>query len=232
MEKEMKYHEMTKDEIRAAFKKLYFSQPKANWDALKVGDIIMYDFRGWTITKIPPKRGWVIGKSFLSGEEEKLPRSRYDNSNLLITDQTTVDTLKTIHREELEKAKNKGIAIAPRIQYDYPDLFTPFPSYWTDKQRQHAQDLWSRMNEMRHFLDNQHGERKWIVQKVDDFIAQNEQYIRDWEAYIVDVKAGKGIKKPEVIPDIVARTENNIKETQDEIEILRHLRNHAQKVAA
>ena len=46
-----------------------------------------------------------------------------------------------------------GIGISPLVQYDYPELFTPYPESWDEKQREKAQDVWARINEMRAFHD-------------------------------------------------------------------------------
>ena len=49
------------------------------------------------------------------------------------------------------------------------------------------------------------------------------------EYYRAEVEAGVGIKKPEAIPEIVARVDTTISELKDEIEILSHLRKHLEK---
>ena len=34
-----------------------------------------------------------------------------------------------------------GTSISPHVQYDYPELFTPYPESWDEKRREKAQDL-------------------------------------------------------------------------------------------
>ena len=96
-----------------------------------------------------------------------------------------------------------GIGISLIVQYDYPEIFTPFPESWDQKRRDKAHDLWLRINEMRAFYDH-NDPPGWQFGKVADLIAQAKEGISSWEAYRTDVKAGVGIKKPEAIPRIVA----------------------------
>ena len=44
-----------------------------------------------------------------------------------------------------------GITISLIVQYDYPEIFTPYPGSWDEKRREKAHDLWRRINEMRAF---------------------------------------------------------------------------------
>ena len=48
-----------------------------------------------------------------------------------------------------------GITISLEVQYDYPELFTPYPASWDEKWREKAHELWRRINEMRAFNDRQ-----------------------------------------------------------------------------
>ena len=147
------FHEMTKRELGEHLRSLYFAQPKANWDALAVGSIILNKCCGWQITRIPPKRGFVMATNVVTGEVEKLLRSQYATSDLLVTDEATLAVLRTSHQEEIRKAMAAGIGISPLVQYDYPDLFTPYPESWNEKRREKAEDVWARINEMRAFHD-------------------------------------------------------------------------------
>jgi len=222
------FHEMTKSESVDHLRALYFAQPKADWDTLTVGNIIVSKGQAWRIAHIPPKRGFVLAANVMTGEAEKLLRSKFDNGDLLVTDEATLATLRTVHQEEIEKAIAKGISIAPLVQYDYPALFTPFPASWDDKRRQKAVELWRRINEMRAFNDRQQG-RGWQFGKVDDLREHAERDIASWEAYRAEVAAGVKIKKPEAIPRIVSNVDNTISELKDEIDILGHLRKHLEK---
>jgi hypothetical protein len=222
------FYEMTKSEIVDHLRALYNAQPKADWNTLAVGNIIVSKGRGWRITHIPPKRGFVIGTNVMTGEAEKLLRSQYATADLLVTDEATLATLRTVHQEEIEKAIAKGITISLAVQYDYPELFTPFPASWDEKRREKALGIWRRIHEMRAFNDHQQG-TGWQFGKVDDWKDCTAKEIVHLEHYRSDVEAGVGIKKPEVIPEIVARLNDSIRESKDEIEILNHLRKHLEK---
>ncbi len=164
----------------------------------------------------------------LSGQIEKLLRSQYDNDDLRLTDEPTLALLRTTHKEEIEKAMAAGISISLIVQYDYPEIFTPFPASWDQKRRDKAHDLWLRINEMRAFHDHI-DPPGWQFGKVADLIAQAKEGISSWEAYRADVQAGVGIKKPEAIPRIVASVNETISELRERIEILGHLRRHLEK---
>ena len=152
-------------------------------------------------------------------------RSQYDNDDLRLTDEPTLALLRTTHQAEIEKAMAAGIGISLIVQYDYPEIFTPFPESWDQKRRDKAHDLWLRINEMRAFHDHI-DPPGWQFGKVADLIAQAKEGISSWEAYRADVKAGVGIKKPEAIPRIVASVNETISELHERIEILGHLRKH------
>lgn len=221
------FYEMTKSEIVDHLRSLYYAQPKADWDTLAVGNIIVSKGRGWRITHIPPKRGFVMGTNVISGAIEKLLRSHYATPDLLVTDEATLATLRTVHQEEIEKAMAAGITIGLKVQYDYPALFTPFPASWDEKRREKAHDLWRRINEMRAFNDRQGP--GWQFPHVDGLKADTERDIVRWEEYRADCEAGVGIKKPEAIPRLVASTNESIAELRERIEILHHLRKHLEK---
>ena len=78
-----------------------------------------------------------------TGEVEKLLRSQYATPDLLVTDEATLAVLRTSHQEEIRKAMAAGIGISPHVQYDYPELFTPYPESWDEKRREKAQDIWA-----------------------------------------------------------------------------------------
>ena len=130
------FHKMTKSEFVDRLRTLYYAQPKADWDTLAVGNIIVSKGRGWRITHIPPKRGFVLATNVMTGDAEKLLRSKFDNNDLLVTDEATLTLLRTNHQEEIEKAIAKGISISLAVQYDYPELFTPFPASWDEKRQE------------------------------------------------------------------------------------------------
>jgi len=148
-------HEMTKGEAVERLRSLYHAQPKADWDSLAVGNIILHKGYGWRIQHVPPKRGFVMATDVMTGETVKLLRSRYDSPELLVTDEATLVILRTSHQEGIEKAIAAGKRISSLVQYDYPELFTPYPSAWDEKRREKAQDIWGRINEMRAFHDRQ-----------------------------------------------------------------------------
>ena len=106
------FHEMTKQEAVERLRALYYSQPKADWDTLAVGNVILHKGNGWRITHIPPKRGFVMAANLMTGAVEKLLRSRYDTPELLVTDEATLAVLRTSHEEEIEKAVAAGLSIS------------------------------------------------------------------------------------------------------------------------
>ena len=163
----------------------------------------------------------------MTGDAEKLLRSKYNSDDLHVTDEATLAILRTVHKEEIEKAVAKGIVISPLVQYDYPELFTPFPSDWDEKRRERAHELWRRINEMRYFNDRQGP--GWQFPKVDTLKADAERDISHWEKYRSEVEVGVGIKKPEAIPGIVASVDTNISELRERIELLAHLRKHLEQ---
>ena len=223
-----RFHKMTKSEFVNHLRTLYYAQPKADWDTLAVGNIIVSKGRGWRITHIPPKRGFLMATNVMTGEAEKLLRSKIDNNDLLVTDEATLTLLRTNHQEEIEKAIAKGISISLKVQYDYPELFTQFPGSWDEKRRETTLNIWRRVNEMRAFNDLREPPG-WQLRKVDDWKHHTEKEIVCMEHYRSEVEAGVGIKKPEAIPEIVARVNETIRELKDEIEILSHLRKHIEK---
>ena len=72
-----------------------------------------------------------------------------------MTDEATLAVLRTSHQEEIKTALAAGKSISLHVQYDYPELFTPYPESWDEKRREKAQDTSARINEMRAFYDNQ-----------------------------------------------------------------------------
>jgi hypothetical protein len=222
------FHEMTKREAVECLRSLYYAQPKADWDALTVGSVIMEKGRGWRVTHVPPKRGFVMATNVMTGETEKLLRSQHATSELLVSDEATLAVLRTSHEEEVRKAMAAGIAISPEVQYDYPELFTPYPSSWDEKRREKAGDLWRRINEMRAFNDRMEPPG-WQLRKVDRMVAETRKEIARWRKYRAEVEAGVGIKKPEAIPSIVASVDETLHRLKEETATLRHLRKHLAK---
>ncbi len=218
-------HEMTEPELVQHLRSLYHSQPKADWDALAVGNILLHKGRGWRITHIPPKRGFVIATNVMTGNAEKLLRSQYATADLLVTDEATVAELRTVHVDEIRKAMAAGITISPLVQYDYPELFTPFPAAWDEKRREKAGDPWRRINEMRAFNDHSEGPG-WQLRKVAYMRREAKKDIARWEEYRADVEAGVGIKKQDAIPSIVSGVNQTISDLKEQIKILGHLRKH------
>ena len=222
------YHEMTKSEAIEHLRSLYHAQPKADWEKLAVGNIILHKGYGWRIQHVPPKRGFIMAENVLTGEVEKLLRSRYDSRDLLVTDEATLAVLRTSHEEEIKKAMAAGKSISPQVQYDYPEIFTPYPKSWDEKRREKAGDLWARLNEMRAFNDRQEPPG-WQLRRVDRMVAENRKEITRWRKYRAEVEAGVGIKKPEAIPSIVASVDETLRELKEETATLRHLRKHLGK---
>jgi hypothetical protein len=159
---------------------------------------------------------------------EKLLRSRYDSPELLVTDEATLALLRTPHEEEIKKAMAAGRSISPLVQYDYPELFTPYPESWDEKRREKAQEVWARINEMRAFNDRQ-DPPGWQLRRVDRMVAEARKEIVRWRKYRAEVEAGVEIKKPEAIPRIVASVDETLRELKEQIETLRHLRKHLEK---
>ena len=223
-----RFYEMTSGELGEHLRSVYLAQPKADWDALAVDNFILSRGRAWRITRVPPKRGFVLGTNVLSGIAEKLLRSHHDNDDLQLTDEPTLALLRTTHQEEIEKAMAAGIGISLIVQYDYPEVFTPYPASWDQKRQGEAHDLWLRINDMRAFHDHI-DPPGWQFSKVADLTAQAKEGISSWEAYRADVQAGVGIKKPEAIPRIVASVNETISDFRERIEILGHLRTHLER---
>ena len=221
-------HEMTKREAVERLHSLYHAQPKADWYSLAVGNVILHKGCGWRIVSVPPKRGFVMATNLMTGEAEKLLRSRYATSDLLVTDEATLAVLRVSHLEKIKTAMAAGISISPSVEYDYPELFTPFPKSWDEKRRERAHDTWLRINEMRAFHDRQ-DPPGWQFGMVDDLIAQAKKDIAGWATYRAECEAGVKITKPEAIPRIVAGVDGTIGELKERIAILRHLRKHLEK---
>jgi len=221
-------HDMTRAEVVRQLRSLYDAQPKADWDKLTVGNILLHKGRGWQITRIPPKRGFVMATNVMTGDTEKLLRSQYNSPDLLVSDEATLAMLRTSHEEEIKKAMAAGISIGPLVQYDYPEIFTPYPSSWDEEQREKAHDTWRRINEMRAF--NDHSEAPgWQLRKVAYMRREARRDIARWTEYRAEVEAGVGITKPEVIPRIVGDVDERISELKEQIKILNHLRKHLEK---
>jgi len=220
------FHEMTQAQLATELRTLYHAQPKADWSKLAVGNVLLHKYRGWRITRIPPKRGFVLGENLATGEVQKLLRSQYDSPELLVVENDeTVAKLRTVHREEIEKALAAGIPIAPLVKYDYPELFTPFPPEWDERLREKARGIWSRVNEMRTFRDRREPVG-WQFGEVDERVARAESEIAWQENYRVQCEAGVKIRKPEAIPGIVRHVDERIEELREEVAILLHLRRH------
>ena len=128
-----RFYKMTKSEIANILRTLYHAQPKADWNTLVVGNVLMSKGRAWRITRIPPKRAFIMATNVLTGEVEKLLRSKYNNNDLLVTDEVTLALLRTNHKDEIEKAMAAGKSIGLKVQYDYPAIFTPYPASWDEK---------------------------------------------------------------------------------------------------
>jgi len=224
------FHEMTRAQVAQELRALYDSQPRAEWDRLAVGNVLLHKYRGWRITRIPPKRGFVLAENLATGQVEKLLRSRYASDDLLVAESDeTVARLRTVHREEIEKALAAGIKISSLVQYDYPELFTPYPTKWDERLREKAKDTWMRINDLRAFHDR-NDPPGWQFGLVDRLIGRAQQDIVWQEAYRADCEAGVRITKPEAIPGIVRQVDETIRELRNEIAILLHLRKHLESV--
>jgi hypothetical protein len=222
------YHEMTKSEAVERLRALYHAQPKADWDAIAVGNVLLRKGRGWRVVRVPPKRGFVMATNVMTGEVEKLLRSQYATPDLLLTDEATLAVLRTSHEEEIRKATAAGAEIRPQVRYDYPEIFTPYPESWDEKRRERAGDLWRRINEMRAFNDRSEPPG-WQLRRVDGMIAEAGKDVARWRKYRAEVEAGVGIKKPEAIPRIVAGVDETIRDLKEQVKILRHLRKHLER---
>ena len=102
------FHKKTRKEVVDYLRAVYFAQPKADWDTLAVGNVILHKGYGWRIVHVPPKRGFVMATNVATGEVEKLLRSRYATPDLLVTDESTLAVLRASHREEIRKAMAAG----------------------------------------------------------------------------------------------------------------------------
>ena len=135
------FHKKMRKEVVDYLRALYFAQPKADWDTLAVGNFVLHKGYGSRIVHVPPKRGFVMATDVATGEAEKLLRSRYATPDLLVTDEGTLAVLRTSHREEIRKAMAAGTSISLHVQYDYPELFAPYPESWDEKRRKKARTL-------------------------------------------------------------------------------------------
>ena len=219
------FYDMTRAEAIGHLRSLYNAQPKADWTKLAVGNVIMQHGRAWRITHIPPERGFVTATNVMTGEDEKLLRSKYANSDLLLTDEKILARLQTDHAVEIGKAMAAGIIISPRVQYDYPEIFTTFPSDWDERRRRNAHDLWLRINDMRAFRDHADGPG-WQFQRVAEMLAQIEEDIASWKSDRAKLEAGVDIKKPEAIPGLLQSVDATLSDLREQIENLGHLRKH------
>ena len=222
------FHEMTKSEAVERLRSLYYAQPRAEWDLLAVGAVILHKGRGWRITHVPPQRGFVMATNVMTGMVEKLLRSRYATPDLLVTDEAMLALLRVSHQDEIKTAMAAGRSISPLVQYDYPELFTPYPESWDEKRRERVGDLWLRINEMRAFNDRSEPPG-WQLRRVDGMIAEAGKDVARWRKYRAEVEAGVGIKKPEAIPRIVAGVDETIRDLKEQVKILRHLRKHLER---
>jgi hypothetical protein len=219
---------MTKRQLGEHLRSLYHAQPKADWDSLVVGSVVLHKGRGWRIVRIPFKHGFVMATNVMTGEVEKLLRSKYDSKDLLVTDEATLAVLKTSHLEEIRKAMAAGTGISLEVQYDYPELFTPYPASWDEKRRERAQDTWRRINEMRAFRDSTEAPG-WQLRRVAYMRQDARKEIVRWEVYRAECEAGTKITKPEAIPQIVADVDDTIRDLKEQVEILAHLRKHLER---
>ena len=106
-----------------------------------MGNFILHKGYGWRIVHVPPKRGFVMATNVMTGEAEKLLRSRYATPDLLVTDEGTLAVLRTSHREEIKKAMAAGTSISLLVQYDYPEIFTAVSRIVGREAAREAQDL-------------------------------------------------------------------------------------------
>ena len=88
------FHDMTKGEAVEHLRSLYHAQPKADWDSLAVGNVLLEKGRGWRVVRVPPKRGFVMATDVMTGTVEKLLRSRHSTPDLLVTDEATLALLR------------------------------------------------------------------------------------------------------------------------------------------
>ena len=134
---------------------------------------------------VPPKRGFVMATNVMTGEVEKLLRSRYATPDLLVTDEATLAVLRPRTRRRSGRRWRRESGISPLVQYDYPELFTPYPESWDEKRREKAEDSGLRINEMRAFHDSQEPPG-WQFRKVDGMVAQ----AKDGDRPLEDVPCG------------------------------------------
>ena len=65
------FHQMTKREAVERLRALYNAQPKADWDTLAVGNVILHKGCGWRIVHIPPKRRFHHGDERDDGRSQR-----------------------------------------------------------------------------------------------------------------------------------------------------------------
>ena len=117
------FHEMTKGEAVELLRSLYYAQPKADWALLAVGNVILHKGRGWRVIHVPPQRGFVMATNVMTGETEKLLRSRYATPDLLVTDEAILALLRVSHQDEIKTALAAGIEHQPARPVRLPRHF-------------------------------------------------------------------------------------------------------------
>lgn len=195
---------------------LYHSCPKANWSKLRVGDIVMNNYIGFRVTRIPPKRGWVDAENIVSNEPIRLKKKECGGL-ILATDEFKSVAL-IDHEKSVKEAKSKGRKIPLKVQYDYLFLFTLPPSSWSYDTLKLVQEAFTNFNYQRNKENKLSNEIDVCIKKCKDSIRYFSRLKRS---------AAKGVDvNPAAIDNVVKNYESLIQEGKREVEIYKYIKSH------
>lgn len=216
----MQFHEMTARQFREYGQRLYAACPKVKWDALKVGDVLLDQYRPYEVEHIPPKRGYAVGRNILDGYEMKLPRKRYEANSYLATPELLA-IAKIKHKDAVADAVAAGLPIPGAVRYDYPELFSPMPEAWPENQRRDAKQEFESLRPS--YTDTN---EFWPALLVIDRIHACERHIESNQELLHAIKAGAAEVKPGYVECVTEKYEAQIGYDRARLEILAWLSKH------
>lgn len=191
---------LTEDAFRKICRDAYYACPQADWNTLKPGDMILTKRSGFIITRIPPKRGFVLAYNVLDTEQkpERFNRGEYGGKLQLATEAFTAIVKGKSHAEYLKDAIDAGIELDPWVKYDHLELFTPMPADWSESERTDVGFKFGRFNEWRSGSVRDYGPN-WPAVKIQVWIDKQREEIAEREAFrqsiidgtAKDIKPGK-----------------------------------------
>ena len=222
---------LPKDAFHKICRDAWYACPKVVWDSLKLGDMILTKNSGFIVTKIPPKRGFVIASNALDATQiERFNRKQYEANLLLATDEFKAIVKGKSHEEYLKDAIAAGIELDPWVKYDYLELFTPMPAEWSESERTDVGFKFGRMNEWRSGNVRDHGPN-WPIVKIQDWIASERNNIAEREAFrqsIIDGTA-KDIK-PGKEQNVIDLCDGNLEVGRQHLKHLLYLQSHIENI--